>query len=137
MLNFLAAFTTSAAAAAAFRGPLRAVWASGLTGLLGYITYELARALHAPQVLAAFVGALTIGAAGELLARYLRQPTLLFIVPGLFPLAPGFMAYTGMLELARGQVASAGHELTQTMFYAGSLAAGLALPPALLRRNRG
>lgn len=135
MLGALFAFITAAGASASFRAPLRPALASGLTGLLGYFVSDTALHIGAPQTLAVFLGALTVGVAGEFLARRLREPTLLFVVPGLFPLVPGLIAYNGMLSLARGELTSAGRELTRTMFYAGALVAGLALPPAILRHR--
>lgn len=136
MLNYLFAFLTSAAIAISFRGPLRAVPASGLAGFLGWAGYDITLRLGFPATLGAFVGALVVGLAGELLARRLREPTLMFVVPGLFPLVPGIIAYRGMLSLAQGDFVAAAQELTRTLFYAGALAAGLSMPPAFLRRKR-
>lgn len=135
MLNYLFAFMTSAAIAVSFRGRLRAVPASGLAGLLGWAGYDLTLRFGFPQLLGAFIGALAVGTAGELLARRLREPTLMFVVPALFPLVPGLMAYGGMLGLARQDFIGAARDLTHTTFYAGALAAGLSLPPAFLRRK--
>jgi uncharacterized membrane protein YjjB (DUF3815 family) len=137
MLNYLFAFLTSAAIAVSFRGNLRAAPASGLAGALGFAGYDVCYRLGGPQMLAAFVGAFLVGAAGELMARRLREPTLMFVVPALFPLVPGLMAYGGMLSLARQELSVAAHELTRTAFYAGALAAGLSIPPALWRKPRG
>lgn len=136
MTNLFFAFVTSAAIGISFRGPLRAIPGAGLTGLLGYAVYSLALQADAPQLLAVFLGGLMVGLAGELLARRLREPVLLFVVPGLFPLVPGLMAYNGMLMLTREQLAESGMLLARTMFYAGALAAGLALPPVLIRGIR-
>jgi len=135
-LNLLFAFMASASIAVAFRAPLRAVPASGLAGLLGYGAYALSHFYGAPQMLSVFLGALLVSAGGELMARLLREPATMFVVPGLFPLMPGLMVYSGMLNLARGELSLAGQELTRTLFYAGALAAGLALPPAFARRPR-
>lgn len=134
-MSFLFAFLTSASITVAFRGRLRVVLAAGLTGFLGFATHTLAGIWGSPPMLSVFLGALAVGIAGEVLARGLREPTILFVAPGLFPLVPGLMAYGGMLGLARGELAAAGSELTRTMFYTGALAAGLALPPVLLRRR--
>lgn len=136
MINYLFAFLTSAAITVSFRGPLRALPASGLAGLLGWAGYQGAQAMGAPQVGCAFMGALVVGTAAEVMARRLREPALLFVVPGLFPLVPGLMAYNGMLLLAREELLTAGQTLTRTMFYAGALAAGLAVPAAMFRRFR-
>lgn len=136
MTNYIYAFITSVAIAVSFRGPLRAVTASGLAGLLGYLSYDLILRFQGSMMLGAFVGALLVGAAGEVMARRLKQPTTLFVVPGLFPLVPGLMAYNGMLLLAQENWSAAAQMLSRTAFYAGCLAAGLALPPAIMRRNR-
>lgn len=135
MINLLMSFVTAGAIAVAFRGPLRAVLASGCTGLIGYGVYVGMKAINSPELLAIFLGALAVGTAGELFARTLREPTLLFVIPGLFPLVPGIWAYNGMLSMARGDMTTAGQDLARTMFWAGALAAGLALPPALLRNR--
>jgi uncharacterized membrane protein YjjB (DUF3815 family) len=135
MLNYGFAFLTSLTIAIAFRGPLRAVAGSGVTGLIGWAGYDVALRLGAPQMLAAFLGALLVGFAGEVLARHFREPAILFVVPGLFPLVPGLMVYGGMLNLARQEFSAAAFVLTRTMFYTGSLAAGLALPATLFRRR--
>lgn len=136
ILTSFFAFVTSAAIAISFRGPLRAAPAAGLAGVAGWVGYYGLINLGMHQVFAAFAGALLLGTAGEWMARRLKEPTLLFVVPGLFPLVPGYLAYMGMLYLAREELVMAAQYLTRTMFYAGALAAGLALPPALFRRFR-
>jgi uncharacterized membrane protein YjjB (DUF3815 family) len=135
-MTYFFAFLGSAAIAVSFRIPLRAVPAAGVAGVLGWLGYDvLIRLFGASPMLSAFVGALLVGTAGELFARRLREPTLMFIVPGLFPVLPGLMAYSGMLYLAREEMVAAGQMLTRAAFYAGALAAGLALPPAIMRRR--
>lgn len=136
MINILFAFITSAAIGISFRGPLRSIPPIGLAGMLGYAANQAVVRAGAPQVLAAFIGAAVVGTVGELMARRLREPTTLFVVPGLFPLVPGLMAYNGMLLLAREELILAAQMLTRTIFYAGALAAGLVVPPAILRRWR-
>jgi uncharacterized membrane protein YjjB (DUF3815 family) len=136
-MTYFFAFLGSAAIALSFRMPLRAVPAAGLAGVLGWFGYHgLTLLFGASPMLSAFVGALLVGTAGELFARKLREPTTMFIVPGLFPLVPGLMAYSGMLFLAREEMVAASQMLTRAAFYAGALAAGLALPPAIMRRRR-
>jgi uncharacterized membrane protein YjjB (DUF3815 family) len=136
MMSYFFAFLTSAAITLSFRGRPRAVPGAGAAGMLGYVVYDICVRVQGSQVLGVFLGALAVGTAGELLARRLREPNLVFVVPALFPLVPGIMAYGGMLNLARGEMSAAVHDLTKTLFYAGALAAGLSLPPAFLRRRR-
>lgn len=133
-MTYLFSFVTAAAITVSFRAPLRSIPAVGLTGLLGWAAYQLGLWLHAPLMLAVFFGGLAVGIAGEVLARWMHEPAVLFVIPGLFPLVPGVMAYNGMLLLAREELAAASQILTRTIFYAGSLAAGIALPPVIFRR---
>jgi uncharacterized membrane protein YjjB (DUF3815 family) len=137
MITTLFAFIASAALAASFREPVRGCGAAGIAGALGWAAYHSAITYgHTPELFAAFLGAVTVGVASELMARYLKEPTVLFVIPGLIPLVPGLMAYNGMLALAREDYFVAGQSLTRTLFYAGALAAGLALPPAFFRMRR-
>lgn len=136
MLTYLSAFITSAATSLAMRGPKQTVVPIGLVGLLGWIGYQLGLWIW-PQSrpFAAFLGALVVGIVAELFARRFRQPTILFIIPGLFPLVPGIMAYRGTLALISGELTTAAATWTETGLYAGGLAIGLTIPPALFRRN--
>jgi uncharacterized membrane protein YjjB (DUF3815 family) len=136
MIQYLFAFATSAAIALAFRAPLRAVPAAGSAGVIGFAAYQTTVDLGGPIMLAAFLGALAIGVSGEILARRLKEPSLLFVLPGLFPIVPGLMAYSGMLLLARQELSAAGQQLARTIFYAGALAAGLAVPRPFFRLFR-
>ncbi len=136
MITYLFAYLTSAAIAVSFRAPRRAIAWVGLSGMLGWAGYDLSLRAGAPAVMAVFLGALLLGTVGEMLARWLREPTTLFIIPGLFPLVPGLIAYNGMLLLAREEMSGAALALTRALFIAGSLAAGLVIPPALFRRRR-
>lgn len=135
MITYLFAYVTSAAIAISFRSPRRAIPWVGVSGLGAWAGYDIALRAGAPEPLAVFLGALTLGAVGEVLARRLREPTILFVIPGLFPLVPGIIAYNGMLLLAREETAEAAQQLSRALFIAGALAAGLAVPPALFRRR--
>lgn len=135
MITYLFSFVTSAAIAVSFRVPRRAIVGVGFSGLMAWAGYDLSLKMGAAPGLAIFLGAIALGTAGELLARRLKEPTILFIIPGLFPLVPGLIAYNGMLLLSRDRLSEAALQITRALFYAGALAAGLALPPTLLRRR--
>jgi uncharacterized membrane protein YjjB (DUF3815 family) len=137
MLTYLSAFVTSAATSLAMRGPRSTILPIGLVGLLGWLGYQVGLMIWPEsRPFAAFLGALVVGIAAEVFARRLHQPTILFIIPGLFPLVPGIMAYRGTLALINGDLASAAAIWTETVIYAGGLAIGLTIPPAFFRRHR-
>lgn len=135
MITYIFAYICSAAITISFRGPRRAIPWVGLAGMVGWAGYDLSLRAGVPAPMATFLGALALGTVGELLARWLREPTILFIIPGLFPLVPGLIAYNGMLLLSRENMSDAAVQLSRALFFAGALAAGLALPPALFRRR--
>lgn len=136
MIRYLFAFMTSAAIAVTFRAPRRTIPWIGLSGLVAWAGYDLCLRLGTPPEMGIFVGALALGSLAELLARRLREPVILFIIPGLFPLVPGITAYRGMLLLSQNRLSEGALYVFRALFFAGTLAAGLAIPPALFRRWR-
>lgn len=136
MITYIAAFVTSGAIGVSFRAPRSAILWIGLCGLVGWAGYDISLRLGAAEALAVFIGALTLGMLAEVLARRLRQPAILFIMPGLFPLVPGIIAYRGMLLISRNMAQEGAVQVLRALFVAGSLAAGLAIPPVLFRRRR-
>jgi uncharacterized membrane protein YjjB (DUF3815 family) len=136
MLTYVSAFLTASATGLAMRGPSHTILPIGLVGLLGWVGYQVGLQFWPDYVpFAAFLGALVVGIAAEIFARRLRQPTILFIIPGLFPLVPGVATYRGTLALISGDLNGAAKTWVETMLYAGGLAVGLTVPPAFLRRR--
>lgn len=137
MLTYISAFLTAAATSLAMRSPRHTIVPVGLVGLVGWVGYKIGLLIWpGAGAFAAFLGALCVGVVAELFARRLRQPTILFIIPGLFPLVPGIMAYRGTLALISGELSRAASIWVETLLYAGGLAVGLTIPPAFLRRGR-
>lgn len=89
-----------------------------------FVTYELLAA-GVPVAAANFCGGLVVGTASELLARRLRNPATIFIIPGFFPLVPGREAYTTMRYLVEGQYSPTLAMAVQTMLTAGAIAFGI------------
>ncbi|MFO7275147.1 MAG: threonine/serine exporter family protein [Bacillota bacterium] len=136
MITYPFAFLTSAAIAVSFRSPRGVILWSGFCGLVAWAGFDLALRAGAPDPAAVLVGALALGTAAEVLARRLHQPAILFVIPGLFPLVPGIIAYRGMLLLSQSRLAEGAWQLARALLIAGILAAGLAVPPVLFRRWR-
>jgi len=83
---------------------------------------------------------------GVRLGRYWHVPAPVFIVPGVIPLVPGYLAFRTMIDLltltthapAMDQallLAAAANGLKTTLIV-GGIAAGVAVPSLLLRRHR-
>lgn len=136
MIQYPFAFITSACIAVSFRAPRQAIPWVGLSGLVAWAGYDITLRLGGPAGFAVFIGAISLGTLAEWLARRLRQPVILFVIPGLFPLVPGIIAYRGMLLFSQERLQEGASQLFRALFFAGTLAGGLAVPPALFRRRR-
>ncbi|MBP2017527.1 uncharacterized membrane protein YjjB (DUF3815 family) [Symbiobacterium terraclitae] len=134
MITYPFAFITAAAIAVSFRSPRATVPWAGLCGLMAWAGFDLSRRMGAPEPAAIFAGAIVLGVLAEALARLLHRPAILFVIPGLFPLVPGIIAYRGMLMLSRSDLAGGAWQLARALLYAGTLAAGLTVPTVLFRR---
>lgn len=78
--------------------------------------------LAASPPLAAFVGALLVGIAGNLFARFRNRPAVVMQIPGIMLLVPGSLGFGSLSAIMRDQVASG----IQIAFTAGLVAAGIA-----------
>lgn len=129
----LFAFLTSYGFAIVFQIPKRHLLRGGAVGSLGWAIYWLLNHANGRPVLATFTAALSVGVISEILARWRREPAVMFVVPGIFPLVPGVLAYQAMLALANGENQQAVGLAVDTLFYGGAIAAGIAASVTLFR----
>ena len=61
----------------------------------------------------------------ELLARFMRTPATLFVIPAVIPLVPGSSLYYAMSCVVQRDLASAREYGTQTLEFALAIAAGM------------
>jgi uncharacterized membrane protein YjjP (DUF1212 family) len=116
-----------------FDVPRRALWVAALVGGLAYGARQGALLAGGPPEAAIFVGGVVIGVLSELLARALRQPTMLFSIPGFIPLVPGSAAFRTLLEFVGADYAAGTASLVRTALLTAALAAGLGTVNALAR----
>ncbi|HEX6200026.1 MAG TPA: threonine/serine exporter family protein, partial [Thermoanaerobaculia bacterium] len=106
------------------------IFAAGLVAVEGV---RLGRLLLGPE-LGAFLGAFLVGAAGNLVARWLHRPAALLQVPGLILLVPGSLGFRSLSSLLHRDVLSGVHTAFEMTLVAialttGLLLAGLVAPP--------
>ena len=75
--------------------------------------------------LACLLGAAFAVLYAELLARRLKTPAILFVIPAILPLVPGSFLYYAMSSAVRGQLELARSYGRQTALYALAIAAGI------------
>lgn len=127
MLTCLFAALTSVGFALIYRARFRYLPWMALGGLLAYGSYLLAFR-QIPQI---FCAALISGAVTALycegIARLLRAPSLLFLMPSLISMVPGSYLYYAMHAMAQRRWADAWHFGGQTLYWALGLSAGVGL----------
>ena len=124
-LKIAAVFIMGAAIGVLYRIPRNVLLYASFNGTLAWlVTYSLLQA--GTNIIAAiFVGSLAIGSLSEMLARALRKPATVFVIPGFIPLVPGREAFTTMQFLVEGRQLEALSMGAQTLFMAGAIAFGI------------
>lgn len=82
-------------------------------------------ALRYRTVLAFFCGTVVAALISEVLARVVRAPVLMLLVPILIPLIPGGDLYHMMSNLVRGKESEMVHYATALLQEAGAIALGI------------
>lgn len=130
-----------------FNVPRRALFGCALGGALAYAVRTVLVQFGLTGIEAAtLLGATVVGFVGMRFGHRWRVPAPVFVVPGVIPLVPGYLAFRTMIDLltlttnapAVDQallLAAAANSLKTTLIVAG-IAAGVAVPSLLLRRHR-
>lgn len=132
-LNILAVFLATIAFGIIFKLPPKALFNSGLAGVLGWGSYNLAFKFTHNQIFASFLGVVVITIMAEISARLLKEPTTLFIVSGIIPLVPGSQAYFTMLNLIEKDYQAGFETGVETFLIAGAISAGIIFVGVLAR----
>ena len=91
LLSFLLAFVATMAFAILFQAPRSTLPCSGFVGALGWVIFIImAKKLGHSTPVANFCATVLLAAAGEISARLFKQPSTVYIIPGIIPLVPGW-----------------------------------------------
>ena len=116
------------------RTPVKALFLSAVLGSTGYVVFILSDRYMANTLTAYFLGTLFISVTGELLARIMRMPSTVFVIPSVIPLVPGYGLYLSMLLLVQNDFDGFIKTGAQTLFTAGIMAVAIALTNFVARR---
>lgn len=99
-------------------------YASG-NGVLAWVVVFVTSALGAKIVAASFFGSFAAAISSELLARLLKKPATIFLLPGFIPLVPGREAYATMAHIVEGRYTQGVTAGVQTILIGGAIAFGI------------
>ena len=116
-----------------FNAPRRAVFWAGLTGALGWTVYWLMNQGGSSLALSTFIGALTVGLGGEILARIQKMPVTTYVIPGIVPLVPGYSLYLTMIHLLGNRLPDSLQAGMDVALTGGAISIAVILMPSLAR----
>ncbi|MSS44159.1 threonine/serine exporter [Anaerosalibacter bizertensis] len=131
--QFVFSFFGTIGASILFSIPRDSIIISGTVGSLGWMTYTFILSKYSSPVAGTFFGALAVGIIGELLARHLKKPATVFIIPGIISLVPGAGMYYTMLALIEKRFLDAANIGTETLFIAVAISIGIVISSSLSR----
>jgi uncharacterized membrane protein YjjB (DUF3815 family) len=133
--SYAAAAALAAMAYAVLRNaPPRTLLVSAVAGAAAWAAS--APVVHLDHTLPVLLAGAAAAAVAEAAAVRLKVPVLTVLAPGIIPLTPGLLAYHSILGLATGNYPQAVHDGVLTLFWAGSLAVGVAAVGLVVRAVR-
>ena len=130
-IQLITAFLGSCGFAMMFGLRRRYLLPASLGGMLGWIIYLAMDAWTGSGFLSCLVAAAFGVLYAELLARRLKTPATLFVIPAIVPLVPGSTLYEAMSCAVRGDLDAARAYGSRTLELALAIAAGISFVVAL------
>lgn len=111
--------------------PRKTLLATGFSGALGWSIYYIMSSFSVNEVSSNFLATLIVTLLSEILARKLKQPAIIFIIPGIIPLVPGLGMYKTMLYLVQSKYYEAIAKGVNVLLVGGAIALGVLIITSL------
>ena len=134
--QLLAAFVATLGFTLYFGARRRFFFVCALGGLLAWGVYLLTELGFHSLFLSYFAAAAFAVLYAEILARYLKCPATLFVVPAILPLVPGGSLYYTLDAAVHGDMPAARQLGAETLIAALAIAAGISVVTALRELHR-
>ena len=113
--------------------PKSALIPAGLTGGIGWSIYYFLIHTTNNDILANFLASILVALISEILARKLKYPAILFVIPWIIPLVPGLGMYNTMLYLVQSNYELAISKGANVLFIGGAISLGVLVVTSLSR----
>lgn len=127
LLNLFYSIMSTIGFAVLFNVPRKSLLKAGIGGGVGWTIYYVITQLGLSIVISTLIASLTIALMGELFAVIDKQPSTLYIIPGIIPLVPGFGIYNTMLSLLEQNYEMALQNGIETIMISALIAAALTI----------
>ena len=128
ILNFIFSFLASLFFCVIFDAPRKLYLSCGVVGACGWMIYILFyNGLQVHTIYSSFFGSLALGLLSHYMARYKKEPAIIFMVTGIIPLVPGGLAYDATKSLVLLHFNKAINTMLEVTLIAGAIALGLLL----------
>ncbi len=132
-LHFIFSFIATVGFAIFLNSPKSTLFASGLVGALGWTLYYYFINWTSNDVLSNFLATLVVSLGSEIFARKLKQPAIIFVIPGIIPLVPGLGMYNTMLYLIQQDYDNGISKGFNVLFVAGAISLGVLVVSSLFK----
>lgn len=132
-MHFIYSFISTIGFAIFLKAPKGTLIPSGFVGGVGWAVYYFLMTISNNNLTSNFIAALLVSLFSELLARKLKQPAIVFIIPGIILLVPGLGMYNTMLYLVQGNYTAAIAKGADVLFIASALSMGVLIVTSLFK----
>ena len=133
MLPLFAGLFATVGYALIFNQPRRQLIPTGLIGAAGWIVYLIAVEAGHGDAMASFFSAFLVTFLSQIAARTLKDPVMVFCIPGIMPIVPGAGMYRTMRAFVMHETALAAATGYNTISMAGAIALGLLAATSLFQ----
>ena len=134
LLHSIGAFGGTLGYAFLLNAPMNTVLPASLTGLLGYVIYEvLVNLFGQSMIFGYFIATVVIAVICEFAARIMRMPSTIFLLTALVPLVPGYTFYCAMLSIVEHNGAAFAAYGLEAVQIVAVIAVGAAVMSTLFR----
>lgn len=132
-LKIAAVFMMSASIGILYRIPRRLLFYDGLVGVITWLVMYTTTQAGGNIILADFLGSIALGVVAEALARLLKKPATIFIIPGFIPLVPGGEAFATIRFMVEGHYTDGVSMGMKTILIGGAIAFGIFVSSTVYR----
>ena len=132
-MHFLYSALSTVGFSVFLNAPVSSLIPAGITGGVGWSIYFYLMGVTSNSILANFMAAVVVSLFSEILARKLKHPAILFVIPGIIPLVPGLGMYNTMLYLVQKNYDMSIATGADVLFVGGAIALGVLVITSLAR----